>query len=196
MFKVLRNGLLRYILHTCPKLWCNPCSKSYGMNCFGIYTSLLMFWTFDLREQVCIFGMNVEIYAMALFSLVLVLFDFSLVFALVCPLSGITFIDTSLQNLQIFICLHHIEIWLGDLSNDFQRCTLVTRTWPWMMVNEHRLQLSQQHGFTKEAMRKKFIQVWSSVSHYTTYTFVLSKTPWSIFSPKTIVAFVSYMCGR
>ena len=113
-----------------------------------------MFWTFDLREQVCIFGMKVEIYAMAPFSSVLVLFDFLLVFALLCPLSGITFIDTSLQNLQIFICLHHIEIWLGNLSNYFQRCTLVTRTWPWMMVNEHRLQLSQQHGFTKEAMRK------------------------------------------
>ena len=27
MFKVLRNGLLRYILLTCPKLWCNPCSS-------------------------------------------------------------------------------------------------------------------------------------------------------------------------
>ena len=27
MFKVLRNGLLRYILHTCPKLWCNLCSN-------------------------------------------------------------------------------------------------------------------------------------------------------------------------
>ena len=37
MFKVLRNGLLRYILHTCPKLWCNPCSMCYGMDCFGTY---------------------------------------------------------------------------------------------------------------------------------------------------------------
>ena len=27
MFKVLRNGLLRYILLTCPNLWCNPCSS-------------------------------------------------------------------------------------------------------------------------------------------------------------------------
>ena len=27
MFKVLRNGLLRHILHTCPKLWCNPSSN-------------------------------------------------------------------------------------------------------------------------------------------------------------------------
>ena len=87
-----------------------------------------MFWTFDLLEQVCIFGMNVEIFAMATFSLVLVLFDLSLVFALL--LSGITFIDTSLQNLQVFICLHHIEILLGNRSNHFQRCTLVTRTWP------------------------------------------------------------------
>ena len=35
MFKVLRNGLLRYILYTCPNLWCNSCSKCYGMDCFG-----------------------------------------------------------------------------------------------------------------------------------------------------------------
>ena len=37
VLKVLRSGLLRYILHTCPKLWCKPCSKSYGMDCFGTY---------------------------------------------------------------------------------------------------------------------------------------------------------------
>ena len=37
MFKVLRNGLLRYILYTCPNLWCNSCSKCYGMDCFGTY---------------------------------------------------------------------------------------------------------------------------------------------------------------
>ena len=37
VFKVLRNGLLRYILHACPKLWCNPCSRCYGMDCFGTY---------------------------------------------------------------------------------------------------------------------------------------------------------------
>ena len=37
VFKVLRNGLLSCILHTCPKLWCNPCSKCYGMDCFGTY---------------------------------------------------------------------------------------------------------------------------------------------------------------
>ena len=36
-FKVLRSGLRRYILHTCPKLWCNPCSKCYGVDCFGTY---------------------------------------------------------------------------------------------------------------------------------------------------------------
>ena len=35
--KVLRNGLLRYILYTCPNLWCNSCSKCYGMDCFGTY---------------------------------------------------------------------------------------------------------------------------------------------------------------
>ena len=37
MFKVLRNGLLRYILYTCPNLWCNSCSKCYAMDCFGTY---------------------------------------------------------------------------------------------------------------------------------------------------------------
>ena len=37
MFKVLRNGLLRYILYTCPNLWCNSCSKCYGMDCSGTY---------------------------------------------------------------------------------------------------------------------------------------------------------------
>ena len=37
MFKVLRNGLLRYIPYTCPNLWCNPCSKCYAMDCFGTY---------------------------------------------------------------------------------------------------------------------------------------------------------------
>ena len=59
-----------------------------------------------------------------------------------------------------------------------------------MMVNEHRLQLSQQHGFTKEANEKKFIQVWSSVSHYTIYTFALIKNSMKHLFPKTIVAFV------
>ena len=37
VFKVLRNGLLRYTLHTCPNLWCNSCSKCYWMDCFGTY---------------------------------------------------------------------------------------------------------------------------------------------------------------
>ena len=37
VFKVLRNGLLRYILCTCPNLWCHSCSKCYGMDCFGTY---------------------------------------------------------------------------------------------------------------------------------------------------------------
>ena len=27
--------MLWYILYTCPKLWCNSCSKCYGMDCFG-----------------------------------------------------------------------------------------------------------------------------------------------------------------
>ena len=35
---MLRNGLLRYILHTCPNLaGCNPYSTCYGMDCFGTY---------------------------------------------------------------------------------------------------------------------------------------------------------------
>ena len=37
MFRVLRSGLLPYKLHTCPKLWCNPCSKCYAVGCFGAY---------------------------------------------------------------------------------------------------------------------------------------------------------------
>ena len=37
IFKVLRNGLLRCILYTCPNLWCSTCSKCYGMDCFGTY---------------------------------------------------------------------------------------------------------------------------------------------------------------
>ena len=35
VFTVPRHGLLRYILHI--KLWCNPCSECYGMDCFGTY---------------------------------------------------------------------------------------------------------------------------------------------------------------
>ena len=35
VFKVPGNGLLRYILHTRPKLWCNLCSKCYGVDCLG-----------------------------------------------------------------------------------------------------------------------------------------------------------------
>ena len=37
VFTVLRNGLLRYILYTCPNLWWRSCSKCYGMDCFGTY---------------------------------------------------------------------------------------------------------------------------------------------------------------
>ena len=37
VFKVLRNGLLRYILHTCPNLRLRSYSKCYGMDCFGTY---------------------------------------------------------------------------------------------------------------------------------------------------------------
>ena len=37
VFKVLRNGLLRYILYTCPNLWERSCSKCYAMDCFGTY---------------------------------------------------------------------------------------------------------------------------------------------------------------
>ena len=35
--KVLRKRLLRYILHACPNLWCNPWSKCYGTHFFGTY---------------------------------------------------------------------------------------------------------------------------------------------------------------
>ena len=37
VFKVLRNGLLRYILYTSPNLWASSCSKCYAMDCFGTY---------------------------------------------------------------------------------------------------------------------------------------------------------------
>ena len=37
VFKVLRNGLLRYILYRCPSLWQRSCSKCYAMGCFGTY---------------------------------------------------------------------------------------------------------------------------------------------------------------
>ena len=37
LFKVLRNGLLRYILYTCPNLWLRSCSKCYAMDCSGTY---------------------------------------------------------------------------------------------------------------------------------------------------------------
>ena len=37
LFKVLRNGLLRYILYTCPNLRLRSCSKCYAMDCFGTY---------------------------------------------------------------------------------------------------------------------------------------------------------------
>ena len=37
VFKVLRNGLLRYTLYTCPNLWLRSCSKCYAMGCFGTF---------------------------------------------------------------------------------------------------------------------------------------------------------------
>ncbi len=35
VLQVLRNGLLRYILYTCPNLWLRSCSKCYAMDCSG-----------------------------------------------------------------------------------------------------------------------------------------------------------------
>ena len=37
VFKVLRNGLLPYILYTCPNPWLRSCSKCYAMDCVGTY---------------------------------------------------------------------------------------------------------------------------------------------------------------
>ena len=37
VFKVLGNGVLRYIFHKCPQLWWNPCSKCYAVDCFRTY---------------------------------------------------------------------------------------------------------------------------------------------------------------
>ena len=39
VFKVLRTGLLRYILYTCPNLWWRSCSKCYAMDSFGTYST-------------------------------------------------------------------------------------------------------------------------------------------------------------
>ena len=36
VFKVLWNGLLRYMLYTCPNQWLRSCSKCYGMDCNGL----------------------------------------------------------------------------------------------------------------------------------------------------------------
>ena len=44
VFKVLRNGLLRYILSACPNLWLRSCSKCYGMDCFGTYCTCPNLW--------------------------------------------------------------------------------------------------------------------------------------------------------
>ena len=37
VFKVVRSGLLRFILYTCPNLWWRSCSKCYAMDCCGSY---------------------------------------------------------------------------------------------------------------------------------------------------------------
>ena len=37
VFKVLRNGLLRYTLYACPNLRLRSCSKGYGMDNSGAY---------------------------------------------------------------------------------------------------------------------------------------------------------------
>ena len=45
VFKVLRNGRLRYILHTCPKVGKPSCSKCYRKDCFS--TDLTHAQSFD-----------------------------------------------------------------------------------------------------------------------------------------------------
>ena len=45
VFKVLRNGRLRYILHTCPKVGKPSCSKCYRKDCFS--TELTHAQSFD-----------------------------------------------------------------------------------------------------------------------------------------------------
>ena len=184
---MLRSELLRYILHTCPKLWCNPCSKCYAIDCFGILHCCCFGLLIALNRSA--FWHECRHICIGVISLVLVLFDFSLVFALLCPLSGITFIDTSLQNLQICLCLHHIQSLLGNLSNYFQRCTLVTRTWPWMMVNEHRLRLSQQRY---EKTSFKYDPLYPTIQSIHLYFQQFHEASF----PQAIVAYISCMCGR
>ena len=46
VFKVLRNGLLPYILYTCPNLWKCSCSKCYAMDCFRTYFAHAQTWDY------------------------------------------------------------------------------------------------------------------------------------------------------
>ena len=49
VFKVVRNGLLRYILYTCPYLWERSSSKCYAMDCFRTY-----FTHVQTCENICV----------------------------------------------------------------------------------------------------------------------------------------------
>ena len=52
VLKVLRNGLPRYILDTCPNMWSRSCSKCYGMDCLGTYLIMTHAQTCDhIRAQ-------------------------------------------------------------------------------------------------------------------------------------------------
>ena len=170
--------------YTRPKLCCNPCSKCYGVDCFGTYTSH-MFGTYFTHVQSCdvtrvqsATQLTASVYFTAhvldLWSPWTglhvwhegrnicngtVLFGSSFIWfpAGICTTLSIVryhfhrHFFAELTNFSLFASYWDLA-W--ESFKLFPRCTLVTRTWPWMMVNEHRLQLSQQHGFTKEAMRK------------------------------------------
>ena len=179
VFKVLWSGLLRYILHTCPKLWCNQCSKCYGMDCFTLHTCPKLwcnqcskcygvdcFGTYFTHVQSC----DVTRVQSATQLTASVYFT-AHVLGLWSPWTGLHFwhegrnicngtvlFGSSLIWFPAGICTnlsivryHFHRHFFAELTNFH----LFASYWDlWMMVNEHRLQLSQQHGFTKEAMRK------------------------------------------
>ena len=58
VFKVLRNGLILYVLDTCPNLWQRSSSKCYAMDWSGTYTShmskpMITFVFKRLRHRQC-----------------------------------------------------------------------------------------------------------------------------------------------
>ena len=49
VFNVIRNGLLRYILYTCPNLWWRSCSMCCRMDCYSVLQSIAKYYIVVLR---------------------------------------------------------------------------------------------------------------------------------------------------